>query len=93
MPNLMMHAPASGNMTHKVNGRSYTGIPGTPQAIPDFDAAQLEANGWTVAGEAGTTATRPTNPVRGQLYNDTTVGQTIRWDGKTWRHPITGASV
>lgn len=93
--NVMMHAPASGNMTHKVNGRSYTGIPGTPQLIPDFDAMQLEANGWVRAGEgaAGTTAARPTSPVKGETYNDTTVGAMVKWDGKQWRHATTGASV
>lgn len=93
MPNVMMHAPETGNLAHTVNGRRYNGVLGSPQAVPDYDAAQLEANGWTYAGVTGTTAQRPTSPKKGELYADATLGKSIRWDGKTWRDPLTGAAV
>lgn len=94
MPNIMMHPPASGNMTHTVNGRKYVGVPGTPQSVPDFDAVMLEANGWTNAGTTGSTAQRPTTGLyAGFEYNDSTVGAKIKWDGKVWRHATTGSTV
>ena len=92
--NKLMHPPASGNTTHIVNGRKYVGVAGTPQSVPDFDAAALEANGWTNAGTGGTTAQRPTTGLfPGLEYNDTTVGAMVKYDGKVWRHATTGASV
>lgn len=94
MPNIMMHAPAAGlPQACVVNGRSYTGLAGSPQLVPDFDAIALEANGWTHAGEGGATSARPATPKKGQTFNDTTVGTTIKWDGKTWRNATTGAAV
>jgi len=86
--------PANGE-TRTVFGRTYIGIPGTPQDVPDADANVLGANGWTICAKqgVGTTAQRPTAPERGHEFTDTTVGATIKWDGKVWRHAVTGAAV
>lgn len=93
MATMMMHPPSSGTTSTTVNGRTYKGTAGTPIPVPDFDAAMLEANGWINTGYAGTTAQRPTAPALGAKFQDTTVGAQIVWDGKTWRHATTGASV
>jgi hypothetical protein len=87
--------PATGNATHTVCGRTYVGVPGTPQDVPDFDAPVLQANGWQILalGGSGATAARPVNPLKGTTYTDTTVGSEIVWDGKAWRHKVTGAAV
>lgn len=80
----------------KVNGRDYTCALGAVIDVPDADGQVMMANGWTEAangGGAGTTAQRPTNAVRGQEFHDTTVGKLIRYDGKLWRNPDTGASI
>ena len=93
--NIRMLCPASGNKTHTVNGRVYTGVAGTPQDVPDFDAAELEANGWTAfcADGVGTTANRPTTGLfRGMQYADTTLGYPVVYDGAAWRN-MAGASV
>lgn len=94
MANVMMHAPATGNTKTTVNGRTYNGTAGTPVVVPDFDAAELEANGWIRCDETGATAARPTtNLYVGRKFNDSTVGAQIMWDGKVWRHSTTGSSV
>jgi len=87
--------PASGNTIHTVNGRTYTGIVGTPQAVPDFDGIVLVANGWTLAAQGGYggSSARPTNPPKGTQFHDVTVGKIIQWDGRSWRDPTTGAAV
>jgi len=41
--------PNPNHLSITVNGRTYTGVAGTPQAVPDFDANMLMANGWTSA--------------------------------------------
>jgi len=84
-----------------VNGRLYTCALGATIDVADFDAAVLQANGWTMATNAGsgTTAQRPaasaaSQPLkRGTTYNDTTVGKVIMWDGATWRDHTSGAAV
>jgi hypothetical protein len=78
-----------------VNGRTYSAAPGVLISAPDFDAIVLEANGWLrAAGDsAGVTAERPTAPVRGHKFFDTTLGQTVTWDGKFWRNHVNGAAV
>jgi hypothetical protein len=84
---MRMLPPATGNATVKVNGgRTYVGVPGTFQDIPDFDAGELSANGWLSLGSVGATAARPAVPFVGQVFNDTTVGGNVVWDGKNWRH-------
>jgi len=85
----------SGNFAStKVNGRTYTCALGSIIDVPDHDAIVLVANGWTmVADSVSATASRPTNPAKGQLHHDTTLGYNIRYDGKVWRNPSTGASV
>jgi hypothetical protein len=80
--------------TLTINGRTYSGNPGSVVDVPlDSDAAFLGANGWTRVGQVGATAARPAKPSPGQLFVDTAVGATIHFDGATWRHPATGASV
>lgn len=86
--------------TTVVNGRTYTCALGSSLSnVPEFDANQLEANGWNrvAAQSSGTTANRPsiTNPnlPRNYHYFDNTLGYVIVWDGKVWRNPNNGASV
>ena len=95
MTTLRLLPPATGNATHVANGRTYVGVVGTPQDIPDFDVPTLQANGWQVVEPhgSGTTASRPANPTKGMRFADTTVGASIVFDGKNWRHTITGATV
>lgn len=86
--------PASGPTTCPANGRSYTCAVGSTIDVPDCDAFVLLANGWNGAADSvGTTALRPTAPVRGHEYHDTTLGKNIRYDGKVWRDPATGSAV
>lgn len=86
--------PANGE-TRTIFGRTYVGVAGTPLDVPDSDAQVLAANGWTVSAKqgVGATAARPVNPNRGDEFADTTVGATIKWDGKVWRHSVTHATV
>jgi hypothetical protein len=96
MPLLRMLAPAGpATTTTRVNGRAYTGTPGTPIDVPDFDAFALEANGWltTALHGVGTTAARPLNPFKGMVYLDTTLAVPIKYDGANWRNQSSGASV
>jgi hypothetical protein len=44
-------------------------------------------------GGSGTTAQRPSESGKGQEFHDTTLGFVIRFDGKAWRNPNSGASV
>jgi hypothetical protein len=78
-----------------VNGHAYSCALGASLDVPDQDAAIMTANGWTAAaaGQVGTTAARPASPSRSQDYHDTTLGKTIRFDGKVWRDPATGGAV
>jgi len=89
--------PTTKAKTITANGRLYTVILGTPAlAVPDQDASVLSANGWINAAGvqsvgSGTTANRPTvSLVAGNVYNDTTLGYNVVWDGATWRHHSTG---
>lgn len=94
MANIRMLCPNPA-LTTKVNGRTYTGVLGTPQDVPDFDAALLQANGWIPfdGGGVGTTAQRPTTGLyKGLEYSDTTLGYSVTWDGTNWRN-MAGASV
>lgn len=76
--------PPAGKSKITVNGRAYDPAAGA-QNVPDFDAAILEANGWSIQSVSVTTATRPVNPVVGTKVYDSTVSHTIIWDGKNWR--------
>jgi hypothetical protein len=70
-------------------------VAGNAYSVPDFDAGILEANGWVLSANtgAGTTSQRPTTPRVKDSYFDSTLGYTVIWDGKAWRHPNTGTSV
>jgi hypothetical protein len=96
MSTIRMLCPPSGNTIHKVNGRTYTGVLGTPQDVLEVDADQLQANGWTPfagGGYSGTTAQRPTSGLtKGVEYADTTLGYSVVYDGASWRN-MAGASV
>ena len=89
--------PADGlHPTITVNGRSYTCALGSTIDVPDQDAFVMMHNGWVEAangGGAGATAVRPPNPLRGQEFHDTTLGYNIKFDGKVWRNPTSGAAV
>lgn len=88
--------PADGNHgTILVNGRSYTCALGSVISVPDQDGAVMIANGWTAAsvGGSGATAARPASPKQGAEFHDSTLGYVIRFDGKNWRNPNTGAAV
>ena len=86
--------PAGGGNT-TINGRLYSAAAGVPVDAPDFDAAKLEANGWTVVsiGGSGATAARPTKPTKGLHFLDTTLGKDITFDGLVWRDKATGSTV
>lgn len=93
-----MMAPNNVATTAVVNGRTYSVAAGGTVDVPDFDADILEANGWvkgasTGGGGVGATAARPANPQRHQEFLDTTLNVIIRFDGKAWRNPATGAAV
>jgi hypothetical protein len=94
MATIQMHAPGNGATT-TVNGRTYKGTPGTTLNVPDFDAFELQANGWVVTAAAGSgaTAARPASPHVGDEYHDTSLAAIIKWDGKAWRNIMTGVSV
>ena len=85
--------------TRTMNGRTYTGTPGSVMDIPDFDAGPLSANGWIDIGPSGTTMQRPTgtlgpyNASAGSRFFDTTLGHEIVSDGLSWRDPATGGAV
>lgn len=88
--------PADGNHPSiTVNGRSYTCQLGATIDVPDQDAAVMTANGWTTAsiGGAGATTARPASPVKGAEFHDATLGYTVKFDGKVWRNPTSGAAV
>lgn len=88
--------PASGFYNPvTVNGISYSAAAGATIDVPDHVADVLKANGWTASSDTGvgTTAARPVPSKVGQTFLDTTLGYTIKWDGKVWRNPSTGAAV
>lgn len=89
---LMIPAIASGTLTTKVNGRTFTSAAGSAITVADFDGLELSANGWIVSGNAtGTTAQRPTLPPINFTFNDTTVGAMVIHVGKgVWVHHQTG---
>lgn len=95
MANVRMMSSGDGkHTTTTVSGRSYTCALGATIDVPDFDAAELESNGWIrTPGTVGATSARPTNPTRGTHFNDTTVGSIVTWDGVAWRHVQSGSSV
>lgn len=82
-----------------VNGRSYSGTPGSTFDILDFDAGELNANGWLDCGLSGPTSARPSAAdgpnalFVGLQYIDTDVDAVIAWDGAAWRAVLTGESV
>lgn len=77
-----------------VNGRSYTCALGATIDVPDQDGSVMTHNGWIAAapGAAATTA-RPSAPLKGATFHDTTLGFNIVFDGKVWRNPTSGAQV
>src|SRR5277367_3628500 len=101
MPTFRILGPLNGQATINVNGRSYSGAPGTIADIVDADAMILDGAGWTRVCFSGPTSGRPTISLsngnyfaasRGFSYLDTTISAIVVWDGATWRNPITGAS-
>lgn len=95
MANIRLMPPVSGQAgSIQVNGRTYACAANSVVDVPDFDASVMMANGWTAAaaGGVGATAARPANPVKNQVFHDTTLNLNIVFDGKTWRNPATGAA-
>lgn len=41
-------------------------------------------NNVLLSGKNGTTSNRPTNPLIGEIYYDTTIGKPIWWNGSAW---------
>jgi hypothetical protein len=76
-----------------VNGRSYTCAAGSTLDVPDNDALVMAANGWINHGAVAASTARPTNPQKGDAIFDSTLGITIKFDGKVWRSPVNGAAV
>jgi hypothetical protein len=94
MANIRLMPPGNGtNAVVVCSGRKYTQTPGGTIDVADFDAAELEANGWVRVGVVGTTAQRPVTPAKGMIYVDTTVSKVIHHEGATWRDCITGNTV
>jgi len=63
-------------------GRTYSSIPGVPIAVPDFDMAVLQANGWTtystIAGKSTITMLPPANAVYSTIsFNDRSYATTL----------------
>ena len=87
--------PPNGGTTTLVNGRSYTAAAASYVDAPDWDASELEANGWLRAAFSGvgTTAQRPTAQPKGVTYHDTTLGYNILFNGVVWVNPTSGATV
>jgi hypothetical protein len=87
--------PPAGGATTRVNGRVYFASSGAVTIAPDFDADELEANGWikVASGGAGTSAQRPVRPAPGTAFHDQTLAKNIVYDGRNWRDPATGALV
>lgn len=91
---MRLSPPADGlHPSMTVNGRSYTCAAAATIDVPDQDAAVLAANGWISHGSVSTTAARPANPNKGDTVFDSTLGFTIKFDGKVWRSPVNGAAV
>jgi hypothetical protein len=92
---MQLMPPADGNHgSIRVNGRDYSCALGSTITVPDADGFVMIANGWLAAsvGGSGATAQRPSNPLKGQEFHDTTLGFVIRYDGKAWRNPNSGAA-
>lgn len=89
--------PPSGNFNNPitVNGRTYTCAAGSTLDVPDFDAAVMQANGWTItaSGGSGATSARPAKPTVNLQYHDTTLGKIVIWNGKNWIDFSSGAAV
>lgn len=78
-----------------INGVTYTCAAGGTLDVPNHVADIMKANGWQSAADSGadTTVNRPVATKIGQTFLDTTLGYVIKWDGKVWRNPNTGAAV
>jgi hypothetical protein len=90
--------PSNGVTTVRLADRLYTCPANGTIDVPDFDAPQLEANGWipVANGGVGSTAQRPVNWTaahRARQFHDTTLANNIIWDGLRWRNSDTGAVV
>jgi hypothetical protein len=60
----MLPAVLASHQTRVVNGRTYSGSPGSAADIADFDAEVLSANHWTKVALSGPTSARP-SPLTG----------------------------
>ena len=98
-PAIVAGGPVTSQQSMTVNGRNYSGAPGSVADIPDVDAQVLAANGWVKVGASGATAQRPTStsaPFKaapGAQYWDTSLSKLIFFDGVAWRDPATGNAV
>ncbi|MET7242492.1 hypothetical protein ABZT49_03930 [Methylobacterium sp. EM32] len=85
--------------TRTVNGRTYTGTPGSVVTVPEQDGQVLQANGWTFVAPSGPTSARPVGKTglyaahRGAQFFDEALGKLIVFDGQTWRDPLNGNAV
>jgi hypothetical protein len=57
------------------------------------DAAAIASQGFVGIGTSGPTSARPTNVGPGSWHVDTTLGEAVVFDGKSWRNPVTGVAV
>jgi hypothetical protein len=79
-----------------VNGRSIPARSARPSTCPIRTAASPPPTAGLSARPAAVRhdrARRPAAPAKGDEYHDTTVGFVIKFDGKVWRNPHSGASV
>jgi hypothetical protein len=87
-----------------VNGRAYSGAPGSAFDVPSFDSQMLQANAWIFLAQSGPSSARPTPTLAGAigaegaqagpgaLFYDVTLDELIVCDGATWRSAA-GAAV
>ncbi|CAM6055353.1 unnamed protein product [Sphagnum tenellum] len=75
-----LYPPVTGPLTISFEGRTYTGIVGSPLAVPAFDAAVLTANGWTTAiSSSGGVNTYISKPEIMAGLGDSTVAWADNW--------------
>lgn len=98
-PLTVMQAPATFTGTIHCNGFNKHGVAqsgyvynmgevGGAMAVDPRDSEAFMQFGFTVV-PSGPTSARPTTGLRtGLVFDDTTLGQTVRWDGAAW-NPVT----
>jgi len=92
----MIGLPGVGTFTNNA-GRTYTGVAGVVQDIPEFDVMALTQHGWTktTGCPCGPSGERPAKPMGGQDFLDTTLAKIITFNAPLggWLDPAGGGAV